>query len=769
MSQRSRRRTTALKTPAWLPTELLERIGELTHDPDLAREARKDGARWAEALDALIAANGGVVPTDELERPLELVISQHGIARTALSLLRGGYPMPMSLPAVRRLLAEDVLQPVLETTELEAHEDEVETDDEPRAEANGSDALRREREKVREKDRKLREERESHAKTRSELTSQRDQALHRVAELERQVAAGPSDHLVDDLRAAHGEANIERRLAEQERDRAIDIAAAADESTARLRAALAATKRELAESRATAERALSDLRTSADAATGDRLLRIARQIGAAAALRLDEPRPGDAELLEALAGLARWSRAATVTDEPLTVTMPAMPARVAAGSSSERHGGSSSSRAPRTPLRRMMTPARVTVVAGGGLGGSSFLLEHAGARILLDCGLPPNRIAELPIDIDLAILTHAHADHMQGLPHLLRQRPEIRVICTKPTKRLAMDQANAIDEFISGDRVLVRDADETYRVVGGAVELTLHRVAHCLGSCAVRLRFADGFSLLYTGDLGGTGLRTLRPADPLPVTGVDAILLESTLGDRDPPRRDVEMTLLRDMAEVVSGGGCVVLPTASLGRAQELAALLAEGMTSGVLPKAPVMMSALARRILDRYRRSDHDGWLNDIAFPETETLRPEDDPNDLVSKPRYLIVGGAAGGDGRSGQIVLAAAQRAECGVFFTSFSGSAARNRMPGDVHTIRLDDGTTQSATIVSRWEWVSSPDHPSGEELVAAVARADPRVPLLLVHGVAEAKRHLEERLKAAGHTDVRKLNDGDVVELVRVGA
>ena len=75
-----------------------------------------------------------------------------------------------------------------------------------------------------------------------------------------------------------------------------------------------------------------------------------------------------------------------------------------------------------------------------------------------------------------------------------------------------LDQASAAKDFIPGDRVLVRDPGETYRILDGAVELTLHRVAHCLGSCAVRLRFADGLTLVYTGDLGGSGLRTLRDA-----------------------------------------------------------------------------------------------------------------------------------------------------------------------------------------------------------------------------------------------------------------
>ena len=124
---------------------------------------------------------------------------------------------------------------------------------------------------------------------------------------------------------------------------------------------------------------------------------------------------------------------------------------------------------------------------------------------------------------------------MGGLPELLRRQPDLRVYCSKSTKLLATYQANAADEYIPGDRMLVRDPGETYRILDGAVDLTLHRVAHILGSCAVRLRFADDRVVVYSGDLGGIGLRTLRPADPLPLGGRQR---GAARGDAGRPRAD---------------------------------------------------------------------------------------------------------------------------------------------------------------------------------------------------------------------------------------
>jgi Cft2 family RNA processing exonuclease len=351
---------------------------------------------------------------------------------------------------------------------------------------------------------------------------------------------------------------------------------------------------------------------------------------------------------------------------------------------------------------------------------------------------------------------------MGAIPDLLRAQPGVRVYCSKATKLLAMYQANAAETYIPGDRILVRDPGETYRILDGAIELTLHRVAHCLGSCAVRLRFVDGLTVVYSGDLGGSGLRTLRPDEPLPVAGAHAVLLESTLGDRRPSRADYEGALLREVESVVGGGGCAVFPATNIGRAQELAALLAEAFATGALPEAPVYMTPLARRVLERYRAGDRDGWLAPVRYPDVRPIGPDFDADELMSEPGYVIVGGASALERRSGRLAFAAAQHRQCGVFFTGYSGVNARGRKRGDTLEVVSEDGQIQTTTIHCRWQWTPSPDHASQEELVRAVAPADREVPILLVHGSDEPKRALGDRLRQAGHRDVRALQDGDAV-------
>jgi Cft2 family RNA processing exonuclease len=762
MAQRARRRNSApRKAPDWVSDELLERLAALLRDDSFPKQARRAGSYWTDQLDVLIDHAGGSVPPAELLEPIEDLEQRYGLPRVALTMLRVGLPSPLAAGVLDRFLVNDGLPPLPADAEAAPRPAASATPETLLKERDRlAEDLRRERERTRDKDRKLKEEREAHAATRSELTSERDKLRNGLRDLERQLASGPSSDVIAAALAGRDEADTAAEEARRGTRDAEARAAAAEAATRRAEAALQGARADADAARTEAER----LRAAPPSTTD--LVRAARHVGAAALLRLEAPAAGDAELLEVIAAVTRWQVAAGGGTRRGSRTPPAPPEPPPpAEPSGEVAQARTRSGRARAAARAIGGPIRITIAGGGGIGSSAYLLEYGGARLLLDCGIGgAGMFGALPDELDAAVLTHAHGDHMGGLPELLRRQPDLRVYCSKSTKLLATYQANAADEYIPGDRMLVRDPGETYRILDGAVELTLHRVAHILGSCAVRLRFADDRVVLYSGDLGGAGLRTLRPADPLPLGGANAVLLEATLGDRGPIRASHEASLIRDLAAVVAGGGCAVLPAASVGRAQELAALIAEQTAAGRLPDAPVLMTPLGRRVLDRYRAGDRDGWLADIAYPEVTTLRPEEPADEVVARASYVIVGGASALERRSGQLAFAAARRPQCGVFFTGYSGPNARQRTTGDVFEMIGEDGALQRTEILCRWGWAPSPDHASQRELVQAVATLPPEVPLLLVHGVEEAKRELAEKLRIAGHDDVRPLRDGAVVEL-----
>src|SRR5260370_9973456 len=75
-------------------------------------------------------------------------------------------------------------------------------------------------------------------------------------------------------------------------------------------------------------------------------------------------------------------------------------------------------------------PKLTFVAAAGTVTGSKYLLEAAGKRLLVDCGifqgtpeLSDRNYKPLPTDpktIDYTVLTHAHLDHTGLLPPLIR-------------------------------------------------------------------------------------------------------------------------------------------------------------------------------------------------------------------------------------------------------------------------------------------------------------------------------------------------------------
>ena len=210
--------------------------------------------------------------------------------------------------------------------------------------------------------------------------------------------------------------------------------------------------------------------------------------------------------------------------------------------------------------------------AAGTVTGSRFLVEVAGARVLVDAGLfqGPKDLrlrnrAPWPVEpasLTAVVLTHAHIDHSGALPLLARQGYRGPVHVTPATRdllglllpdsgRLQEEEARWANQkgysrhaphaeplYDEADalRVLPRLEPLAYgrphRVAPG-VTLTFQRAGHILGSATVRLDL-DGpprLRLLFSGDLGRYGAPILP--DPSPGFGADALVLESTYGGRN--------------------------------------------------------------------------------------------------------------------------------------------------------------------------------------------------------------------------------------------
>ena len=279
--------------------------------------------------------------------------------------------------------------------------------------------------------------------------------------------------------------------------------------------------------------------------------------------------------------------------------------------------------------------------------GSKHLLEVNGTKILLECGLfqgrreeARRRNREFPfttLAVDAVILSHAHIDHSGALPALVRAGYEGPIYCTRATADLLSVLLRDSAEIHERDIYLVnkhrpagtpeieplytlKDVARTLPLLAGMeygeqfkiandVNVIFREAGHILGSAQVQLNINDGsgpgtvFRLGFTGDLGRDHLPILR--DPYQMDGLDALIMESTYGDRLHERgEDLKSRLAAVVERTVERGGRIIIPAFAVGRTQRVVYLLHQLFNEGRLPTVPIYVdSPMASEATEVYRR----------------------------------------------------------------------------------------------------------------------------------------------------------------------
>ena len=330
--------------------------------------------------------------------------------------------------------------------------------------------------------------------------------------------------------------------------------------------------------------------------------------------------------------------------------------------------------------------------------GSCHLVEFAGKRILIDCGLYQgsrelNEDNAAPFGFDAAginyvLLTHAHLDHCGRLPLLAKRGFRGEIITTSASRELARlvmldaahmqeddardrapqvggDDANREDEPLYSTLDALNCLDYFGRTatygqvfdVAAGVHATFIDAGHILGSACIFLELEEQSrrtSVLFSGDLGSPGHPLLRsPANP---PHAENVVMETTYGDRlhKPLAQSVE-EFYGAITDTFKRGGNVIIPTFALERAQELLYFLHAGIAQGRLAKStqvyldlPMAISAteIFRRHLECFEpataklfQEGHDP----LAFPGLHFTRETAESIAINSIPgRAIIMAGS-------------------------------------------------------------------------------------------------------------------------------
>ena len=281
--------------------------------------------------------------------------------------------------------------------------------------------------------------------------------------------------------------------------------------------------------------------------------------------------------------------------------------------------------------------------------GSCHLVECAGKRILVDCGLYQGQ-KEITVEnsgdfgfepgsIDYLLLTHAHLDHCGRIPLLVKRGFKGEIITTAATRELArlvmLDSAGLQEEDTRYKRRKARrkgkdtsDIQPLYTTLDAlnatdffgrkaaynnpiqldqGIRVTFVEAGHILGSASILLELEEHENkrrVLYSGDLGYDDRAILRdPSDP---PRADIIVMESTYGDRSHKSLTPSIEELYDAINSTHDrGGNVIIPTFALERTQEILYYLREGCNNGALNKhLPVFLdSPMAISATEIFRR----------------------------------------------------------------------------------------------------------------------------------------------------------------------
>ena len=308
---------------------------------------------------------------------------------------------------------------------------------------------------------------------------------------------------------------------------------------------------------------------------------------------------------------------------------------------------------------------KVTFYGGvGWVTGANFVIENVPqtpgekvTRIMIDCGMyqggedagPKKRedCAYTPADIDIMILTHAHADHLGRIPKLVRDGFQGKIYSTKASAELAeimfADSLKIINYEAKRDGIepMYNEADVKHALklwkqvpFHGRVELpsgfsfTLHVAGHILGSAMIKMSYGNK-KMLFTGDLGNS------PDPLLPDTeiidDVDYMLIESVYGDRNHEDRDERVAKLKSaIMETMSKKGILMIPSFALERTQNLLYILNNLVESGEIPKIPVFLDSPLGINITRVFKNNLDLMNDDVK------LRLKTDP-DVFDFPGFV------------------------------------------------------------------------------------------------------------------------------------
>ena len=243
--------------------------------------------------------------------------------------------------------------------------------------------------------------------------------------------------------------------------------------------------------------------------------------------------------------------------------------------------------------------------------GSNFLVEGAGKKFLVDCGMWQGS-SELenendqefefnPAEIDFMLLTHAHIDHSGRIPKLYNEGFKNKIYAHKATcdlcalmlpdsghiqemeiqwknkKRIRKGEAPKAPLYTAEEAARCLEIFEPIKYdeiieIDENIHVRFNDAGHMLGSSIIEVWVKEEekeTKVVFTGDIGNNDIPLLD--SPTMIEDADYLVMESTYGSRLHVRNDEKAEMfLNIVSETLDKGGTVVIPSFAVGRTQEI-------------------------------------------------------------------------------------------------------------------------------------------------------------------------------------------------------
>ena len=456
--------------------------------------------------------------------------------------------------------------------------------------------------------------------------------------------------------------------------------------------------------------------------------------------------------------------------------------------------------------------------AAGDVTGSAYHVVTDKASVLVDCGFFQGRKEESAKNrrkakleggkVDAVVLTHGHLDHIGRLPLLTRNGYKGPIYATRPTLDIAtliLKDSLALQkqdlkrqnqkrarQNLPPLEPLFEEADvrklkplvapvkynESFEVAPG-ISARLVDAGHVIGSASVELTVSENGHkkvVVFSGDLGPRGAPLLN--DPEPFKEADAVIMESTYGDRN--HRSMHDTAIQGreiISKAIDNKAKVLVPVFAVGRTQLLLYLLAGAFKRKTLPKFPIYldspMAIHATRIYGRNSELFDEEALSMVKSGELQSnltsARPCTSPGESralnsVKGPCVIMAGSGMCTGGRIMHHLRHNLPIPETAVLIVGFQshGTLGRKLVDGAKSVMIMGEEVPVRASVHTMGGFSAHADQRGLLDWYSTIAPSRPRT--IITHGEDRARQAFGDLIQSRFGLKTEQPALGDVIEI-----